>query len=297
MTLNLMLTSKDAVYLSGDFRLSSTRDQSPLPDSFDTQKLIPVIRSRWTALIAYMGVASAPPVISDMGQWIVDQMDSIAFDGSFADLPVRLAGLNTCLEKIRGDRRIAFSGVGFRDQQPFMMLISNFLDLDGKVTDTGAQLRAYIRKPNQPEVRAVGSVRPDVFERVRLERLLQVSSSRRVVPDLTRRAIAEINTSVARRSREGVSPECVTGCILRTGAVAIGAHGIPDNAAYLPNWVRKDLERSGVTELDRTDEANGLPIQWKGMTSKVLNGTTVRVHQIITAGKLSSISITSKQIP
>jgi len=42
MTLNLMLTSKDAVYLSGDFRLTSIEDQAALPDSFDIQKLIPV---------------------------------------------------------------------------------------------------------------------------------------------------------------------------------------------------------------------------------------------------------------
>jgi len=43
MTLNLMLISKDAVYLSGDFRLTSIKDQGALPDSYDTQKLIPVI--------------------------------------------------------------------------------------------------------------------------------------------------------------------------------------------------------------------------------------------------------------
>jgi hypothetical protein len=57
MTLNLMLTAKDAVYLSGDFRLTSTEDQAALPDSHNTQKLIPVIRHDWAALIAYLGVA------------------------------------------------------------------------------------------------------------------------------------------------------------------------------------------------------------------------------------------------
>jgi hypothetical protein len=62
MTLNLILTSKDAVYLSGDFRLTSTKDQAALPDSYGTQKLIPVIRHGWAALIAYiqnMGVILA----------------------------------------------------------------------------------------------------------------------------------------------------------------------------------------------------------------------------------------------
>src|SRR5262252_3343598 len=133
MTLNLMLTSKDAVYLSADFRLTSIKDQAALPDSYDTQKLIPVIRHGWAALIAYMGVASAPPLIGDMGQWIVEQMDSIPLDGRFSELSRRLLRLNVWLGRISGDRRIAFSLVGFRDQQPFMMSISNFLDLDGRI--------------------------------------------------------------------------------------------------------------------------------------------------------------------
>ena len=287
MTLNLMLTSKDAVYLSGDFRLSSPRDQTPLPDSYDTQKLIPVIRQGWTALIAYMGVASAPPVISDMGEWIVEQMDSIPFDGGFSELSNGLARLNVSLDRIRGDRRIAFSAVGFRDQQPFMMLISNFLDLDGQIAAAGPQLKGYMRKPNQPEVRAVGSIRPDVFERVRLERLLQLSASRRVIPDLTRRTVAEINANVARRSNGQVSEECVTGYVLRTGLAAIGAHGIPEQAAYFPNWARKDMEKGGVIGFEPAEPSVGkrLPIQWKGMTSRILNGTMIRTHEITNAGR------------
>jgi hypothetical protein len=286
MTLNLMLTSKDAVYLSGDFRLTSIRDLAPLPDSYDTQKLIPVIRHAWTALIAYMGVASAPPLIDNMGQWIVDQVDSIPLDGSFAELWRRLLRLNMWLDRIRGDRRIALTAVGFREQSPFMMLISNFLDLDGNVTDAGPQLRAYLRRPNHPEVRAVGSIRPDVFERVRMERLLQVSASRRLVPQLTRRAVAEINASVARRSQGCISEECVTGFILRSGSAAIGAHGIPENAGYFPNWARKDLERGGVIGFEPSEraEVKGLPIQWKGMTSRIVNGVLVRTHEIANAG-------------
>ena len=82
MTLNLMLTSKDAVYLSGDFRLVSIEHQAPLPDSYDTQKLIPVIRQEWAALTAYMGIASAPPLIDDMGQWIGEQLETIPPTGA-----------------------------------------------------------------------------------------------------------------------------------------------------------------------------------------------------------------------
>ena len=287
MTLNLMLTSKDAVYLSGDFRLTSIKEQAALPDSYDTQKLIPVIRRDWAALIGYMGVASAPPLISDMDEWIAEQMDSIPFNGSFSELSRRLLTFNLWLRKIRGDRRIAFSVVGFRDQRPFRMLISNFLDSNGHIVVAGPLLKAYLRRSTQPEVRTVGTIRPDVFERVRLERLLQAGSSRRSVPELTRQAVAEINASVARRSRGSISEECVTGYLLRSGAAAIGGHGIPEDAACLPNWVRRDLEKGCVIGFEPVENMEGkaLPIQWKGTIARFLNGTAVRIHEIANTRK------------
>src|SRR5215471_8873685 len=107
MTLNLMLTSKDAVFLSADFRLTSATDGAALPDSYNTQKLIPVIRQEWSALVAYMGVAYAPPLITDMGQWISEQVGSIPSDGDPSELSKRLVALNASLERIRGDRRVA----------------------------------------------------------------------------------------------------------------------------------------------------------------------------------------------
>jgi hypothetical protein len=56
MTLNIMLTSRTAVYLSGDFRLS-TLDGKPIADNHDTQKLLPIFRRDWSALVAYTGLA------------------------------------------------------------------------------------------------------------------------------------------------------------------------------------------------------------------------------------------------
>jgi hypothetical protein len=285
MTLNLMLTSRDAVYLSGDFRLVSIEDQLALPDSYDTQKLIPVIRHGWAALVAYMGIASAPPLIPDMGQWIVEQLDGVPSGADFPELSTRLLRLNRWLDRIRGDRRIAFSVVGFRHRRPFMMLLSNFLDLDGHVTDAGPQLSAYVRTPVKPEVRAAGTVRPDVFERVRLVRMLQANASRGVVPHLIRQAVADVNANVAQRSGGSISQECVSGYLLRSGAVAIGGHGIPAHAGCFPSWLRRDLEQGGIVgfePLRHVDSAS--PIQWKGTTARVVNGTVVRTHEIANAG-------------
>lgn len=287
MTLNLMLTSKNAVYLSADFRLTSVSDGTALPDNFDAQKLIPVVRPDWAALIAYVGIASAPPLINDMGQWIIDQVDSIRRDGTPSDLLRRLLRLNSRLERIRGDRRVTFSVVGFRDQRPFMMLLSNFVDFEGRLTEPGPHLIPHLRTPNQPEVRCVGTVRPDVFERVRLERLLRASSSRKLVPQLVGEAVAEINASAARRSHGSISEECVSGYLLRSGLAVISGHGIPDHARCFPNWVRKDLEKQGIIGFERLKPiaAEPLPIQWKAMSARILKNKLVRVHEIANSGK------------
>jgi hypothetical protein len=285
MSLNLMLTSRDAVYLSGDFRLVSVRDQSPLSDSYDTQKLIPVIRPGWSALLAYMGIASAPPVIDDMGQWIVDRINAVPPDGGLPELSAQLLHLNRRLDRIRGDRRIAISVVGFRNRRPFMMLLSNFVDLDGRVTDAGPQLRASVRTPNQPEVRSVGTARPDVFERVRLVRMLQANAVRGVVPQLIRQALADVNANVAQRSGGAISQECVSGYLLRSGAAAIGSHGVPDDAACFPNWLRRDLEAGGIVGFEPLKPIESAsPIQWKGTTAKIVNGLMLRTHEIANAG-------------
>jgi hypothetical protein len=298
MTLNLMLTSKDAVYLSGDFRLTSIKDQAALPDSYDTQKVIPVIRRGWAALIAYMGVASAPPLISDVGQWIGEQMDSIPLDGHFSELSRRLLRFNPFLGRIRGDRRVAFSVVGFWNQRPFMMLLSNFVDSQGHIVEAGPQLRASLRRSTQPEVRAVGTIRPDVFERVRLEKLLRAGSSR-LVPEMTRQAVADINASVARRAQGSISEECVSGYLLRTGSAAIGGYRIPADAACLPNWVKKDLEKGGVIGFEPMERREGkvLPIQWKGTTATNVNGTIVRIHEIANTAKPILDSVRSRTHP
>jgi hypothetical protein len=215
MTLNLMLTSKAAVFLSGDFRLTPVNGGPHVEDSYHTQKLVPVIRRDWAALVAYTGVASAPPLINDMGQWIVECVDSIPFDAGFSELPGRLSRLNALIDRIRGDHRVTLSLVGFCNQNPFMMLISNFLSFDGPAADSGPRLKTYMRRPNQPEVRAVGTMRPDVFERVRLERLLHAGSSRRLVPQLIRQAIAEVNGNVAQRSRDSIRSDFVVPAIHR----------------------------------------------------------------------------------
>lgn len=247
VTLNLMLTCRDAVYLSGDFRLTSPEDRQPLPDCYDTQKLIPVLRRQWAALVAYSGVASAPPLIRDVGAWAATQVEAIPDESDPELLADRLLGANSWLSRIRGDARLAFSIVGFSQQRPFMMLLSNFLDLRGRTRPATPLLSAYRQTPDQPEVRAVG-VRLDISERARLRRLLQAKPQRRSIRELTCKTMAEINSAAAGRS-SWVSEACVCGYLLRSGVAEITAHGIPKGVQNIPGWIQRAIQECARSDI------------------------------------------------
>ena len=83
MTLNIMLTSRSAVYLSGDFRL--TYLGAGWSDDLNTQKIVPVIKYEWCALVAFTGVAITSG--TDVGDWLSEQMDRIPINARFEELP------------------------------------------------------------------------------------------------------------------------------------------------------------------------------------------------------------------
>jgi hypothetical protein len=91
----------------------------------------------------------------------------------------------------------------------------------------------------------------------------------------------------------------VSGYLLRSGSAAIGGHGIPEDAACLPNWVRRDLEKGGVIGFEPGEPVAGRlsQIQWKGTTSRTVNGTIVRMHEIANAGKPILDSTEPRPVP
>jgi hypothetical protein len=271
MTLNLMLTSRNAVYLSGDFRLTHC-DTGEFTNNLDTQKLIPVIRFGWGALIAYTGIANAPAPFCDTGDWVSAQtdLDSIPMNGSIDELPKRLLTADAWLTKISGDTSLAFSIVGFLGRKPFMMLVSNFLDLDGHMTHPRSRLEVFRRKPKQPEVRIAGdknAVQADEIEQLRL--LLRQNADYQVI----RENLAQVNARASQRS-VFISKECVTGYLIPSGAAEIGPHGIGDQVRYLPGFVRRDLKEDGIVGFaPKYDEhGNPLPPRWVGMTARIQGG-------------------------
>jgi hypothetical protein len=269
MTLNLMLTSRNAVYLTGDFRV--TYSNGKFRDKRDTQKLIPVIRVGWGALIAYTGIASEPRLIQDTGDWIVSTMDKIPMDGNFDEVPQRLLEANTWLSRIPRKAPLAFSVVGFTGRRPCMMLISNFLDLDGHITQPRPRLDLIERKPKQPEVRVAGDVSTvQNDEKEDLKRLLRQNAGYQLVCE----SLAEVNAKAAQRSNDLISRECVIGYLLPSGMAEIRPHGIGDQEPYLPAFVIADFVKNGIIGFGPKYDVHGrlLPARWVGMTAKIQGG-------------------------
>ena len=289
MTLNLMLTSRNAVYLSGDFRLTY-RGTGKFTDNLNTQKLIPIIRFGWGALIAYTGVASAPAPFRDTGDWVSAQMDSIPMKGSIDELPKRLLSADAWLSKISNEALLSFSIVGYIGRKPFMMLVSNFLDLDGHYTCPSSRLKVFQRKPKKPEVRIVGdinAVQADDKERLRL--LLLQNADHQVI----RENLAQVNAIASQRSVL-ISKECVTGYLIPSGTAEVGPHGIGNKVPYLPGFVCRDLVKQGIVGLaPKYDEhGNPLPPSWVGMTARIQGGTSKGA----TVGKIHAIRNVSKPL-
>jgi len=282
-----MLTSRNAVYLSGDFRITRY-DTDGTTDDHNTQKLIPVIRYGWGALIAYTGVASAPPVITDTGNWILAQMDEITARGSFSEIQKRLLNANKWLSKLRGSHPLAFSVVGFVERQPFMMLISNFSDLDGNIFRPSRDLKVFQRKPKLAEVRVAGDVNAVLKEeRHLLELLLQRNTDRQII----RTTLADINAKASKRTTS-ISQECVTGYLLPSGALELGPHGISDQESYLPSFVIRDLVKNGIIGFEHKYDEHGkpLPPRWIGMTARIQgnpnnDATVILLHVIRNVGE------------
>ena len=269
MTLNLMLTSRNAVYLSGDFRLTQI-NTGKFTDNLDTQKLIPVIRFGWGALIAYTGIANAPAPFHDTGDWVSAQMDSIPMRGSIDELPKRLLTADAWLTKISGDNRLAFSIVGFLGRKPFMMLVSNFLDLEGHMTDARSHLEVFRLKPKQPEVRIAGDINAvTAADKEYLKLLLQQNADHEVI----RKNLALVNTKASQRSAL-ISQECVIGYIIPSGEAQISPYGIGDHVLYMPKFVIRDFKKDGIVGFVPKIDEQGNPLLpgWVGMTARIQGG-------------------------
>ena len=190
MTLNIVLTSPHAVYLSGDFRWS--RDGKAMPEDYNQQKIFPIGRLGWSALISYCGLASGPGV-PNMGAWVDDQLASLPIDASSDRLIAALMEADRILARTLS--QLAFTVVGFDGRNPFVAVLSNF-DVSGRDLRLTRKLTLSKLRPKQPEVRFHGDhahVTPE--ERASLKAALSGSDLQNV-PVL----MAQLNASAAQRT-------------------------------------------------------------------------------------------------
>ena len=278
MTLNLMLTSPTSAYLSGDFRLS-TPDGRRWQDDVNTQKLVPVIKSGWCALVSFAGLACAPPRIRDVGDWIADQMQAIDWGDQFDEVPRRLLEANSWLAAIPARVPLTFSVVAFVRRHPIALIISNCLDVSGQpLARPHPRLVAHGFKPRQPEVRVVGDRTAVTVKDVdRLHMLLIWDSPKR--EQELHETIARTNASAARRSGS-ISRECVTGRLSALGTATIVPHGINEQVEYIPGFVRRFLSHDKALPLTPKLDERGqpLPIQWRQMAVHARPGQWKGAH-------------------
>src|SRR5882762_8993985 len=112
MTLNLLFTSRHAIYLTGDFRFTYKDKGRPPVDDIFAQKLVPVIKAEWCALVSFCGVAKTSTGI-DVGDWIVEQARQAVIGEKFADFVGRLRGADRGLAPL-DDKRLTILITGFR---------------------------------------------------------------------------------------------------------------------------------------------------------------------------------------
>jgi hypothetical protein len=275
MTLNLMLASPSAVYLSGDFRLTSTSGR--FTDNLNTQKLVPVLKLGWFALVSFAGLGRTAAGM-DVGDWLAAETAAIDQHAGVDELERRLIGADTWLSALGPARHHIFSAVGFNGAQPFAMAVSNYLDDQGQYLPAVGHMRSRMVATDQPQVLVRGwepAVLPDEIEALR--RALQDDSD----PIQLQLRMAAVNEAAAGRSAT-ISRECVTGHLLSNGHGEVSPRGIPDTAEYMPSFVRRQLHGGGVRGFLRKTDGNGrlLPPYWVGMTLQIQNDVFAALHAV-----------------
>lgn len=259
-----MLTSRHAVYLTGDFRFVHAGGR--VEDDLLAQKLVPVVKFEWCALVAFCGVARTSTGL-DVGDWISGAVQVVERREPIDALIKRLQTADDWLSRLRGNRRLSISVVGFRGRRPFAFLLSNFENLEGKAfPNVLPRLRVQRLKPKNIELRVFGdSTSVSAADRRSLKNMLQSNQL-----DPLKKALGESNMRASQNSRV-ISPGCVVGCLLPTGGGEIMVHGIVPNSEYVPRFVQREFESGGVTSLECKTDPDGerLNPHWRGMTIKV----------------------------
>ena len=170
MTLNLTVTTPRCIYQSADFRLRdwTTGD---LRD-FETQKIVLVTKSRWTATVCFAGVGRTHKV--NVGDWLAERIAAIESDDPFERLLDELLTANVWLSGASiPDKRHSFSVGAFVGVEPVFALVSNFETLaEPPAPSARSQLTVSQMRPSEPKTFVAGQQQEvSLLQRSQLEKL------------------------------------------------------------------------------------------------------------------------------
>lgn len=274
MTLNILATSRHAVYATGDFRLTTGARRH---DDLNLQKLIPVIKLGWCGVVAFSGIGRYGSL--DVGAWIVQQVRDRQPDEPAMLFVERLKMADKLLERIPEQYRyLTIAMAGFIQRNPFYIVITNCTDDHGKpLLHRLPHLETHIRKPKKPEVRVFGSGADHVSD-LDLAPLRQELMRHR--PVAFEEELGRLNELVASRDRS-VSVPCVVGRMDAAGIGAVRPLNIDASRGYFPDFVRDQMLSVGIVgyELKHDAAGNALPQSW--------TGTAIRRSGVVGSGAYS----------
>lgn len=272
MTLNLALVSEWGVFLSGDFRLSYPSGRRV--DNLDIQKLVPVFKFGWSALVSVCGIASAPKV-KNVSDWLSEKTRAMDFHANFEELPRVLLSANEWLGTRSVYQPLGFTVVAIVGKKPRLCVISNFTDASGHSWQPSVNDNSNGNGNNNSLSDSRGRISGAsvyVFgdtsavtakEKEKLLTMVQRGWS----PLEIQNAVAKVNYAASKRSlSKSISPQCVTGHLNGNQRAELIPHGIPADQVYIPRYVRRDLEAEGNWPLTpmHDDQGRPLPPQWVG---------------------------------
>jgi hypothetical protein len=259
MTLNLMFASPQAAYLTGDFRF--TYSYGGTCDDLGAQKLVPVVKYGLCALISFCGVAKTSNGL-DVGQWIDEQVHQKNAVESFQDVLNRIRTADTWLSHLRGDKRLTISIVGFQGTKPFIVCLSNFQNIDTEVFPTTTnRLHKFSLKPHTPHIRIFGDgTWISSADKNMLLRKLSKSNKLHSNEPETMKLLAEANTNASKISNS-ISSECLVGKLFPTGLGWLVPYGIPEEAEYMPPFMRNFYKAAGAVGFQLKADGQGQPLK------------------------------------
>lgn len=295
MTLNIILISDNAVYMSSDFRITyrDGRSGDPL-----TQKQIVLFRQDWSALVSFAGVAETHVVKT--GDWLVEATKKIPIDAEFEDLERVLLSADSWLSHIKKDSWLTFSVAAFVFGQSVAMLVSNFQKIGGhQEASPLPRLISTKEESKSPLVLMAGQ--PGAVKESDKKMLRGVLTSASDPLEI-HRALARANKR-ASVIENTISSACFTAHLLADGTAIALPNGIDKDVEYVPDFIRNIFGDSGHdldSILKPKLDAGGkpLPRRLKGMTAarqkepgKVTLGTPSRTAKgdLLIAGVFSEL--------